>query len=83
MKEKIIDYDVLYHHILKALWYEGTFWEILKKCPKEIGDIQRVWDLHKLRNSLVHDIKNNSHHILEQKSKIYEQEINTLLRRVS
>jgi len=29
-KEKIIDYDKLYHKILLKAWYTGTFWDILK-----------------------------------------------------
>ena len=54
-KEKIIDYDKLYHKILIEMWYNWTFWDILKLEPNEIWNINKVWELHKLRNKLVHD----------------------------
>ena len=55
--EQIIEYDKIYHHILKSLGYRGSFWEILKRNPKEVKNLNEVWELHKLRNRLVHDLK--------------------------
>ena len=55
--EQIIEYDKIYHHILKSLGYRWSFWEILKRNPKEIKNINDVWEVHKLRNRLVHDLK--------------------------
>lgn len=78
-KEQIIDYDKLYHKILLALEYEGTFWEILKKEPNEIWDLDKVWELHKLRNKLVHDFDLLSPSILAKKSKEYEKQIKFIL----
>ena len=55
--EKIVQYDKIYHHILKSLGYRWSFGEILKRNPKEIRNLNEVWELHKLRNRLVHDLK--------------------------
>ena len=55
--EQIIEYDKIYHHILKSLGYRWSFGEILKRNPKEIKNINDVWEVHKLRNRLVHDLK--------------------------
>lgn len=79
-KEQIIDYDKLYHKILKWYGYEGTFWEILKQEPNEIWDIQKVWNLHKLRNKLVHEFDLLSVSILKKKVSEYEKELNYLMK---
>lgn len=78
-KTKIIDYDKLYHKILLEMWYEGNFWEILKLNPEEIKNINKIWELHKLRNKLVHDFDLLEEVILNRKSKEYKQEILKLL----
>ena len=75
-KEKLIDYDKLYHKILQKFWYNWTFWEILKTKPNEIWNLNKVWELHKLRNKLVHDVEEN----LFLKVKEYEKEIEIILK---
>ena len=82
-KTKIIDYDKIYHKILNDIGHEGTFWEILKKEPNEISDIQKVWRLHKLRNKLVHDFDLLEESVLNKRAKEYEKMINQLLDKVS
>jgi len=79
LKEIIVDYDKLYHKILLGLWYKWTFWEILKLKPKEIRDINKIWELHKLRNKLVHDFDLMSESMLKKKTIEYEKEINAVL----
>lgn len=79
-KEQIIDMDKLYHKFLQELWYEGTFWEILKLNPEEIPDINKIWELHKLRNKLVHDFDLLSEKVLKSKSAEYNKEINKLIK---
>lgn len=79
-KEKIVDMDKLYHKILLALWYEGTFWEILKMCPNEIWDLDKVWEIHKLRNKIVHDFDNHDEIFLKKKSVEYKKELEILLK---
>lgn len=78
-KTKIIDYDKLYHKILNELWYEGSFWDILKIKPEEISDLDKIWKLHKLRNKLVHDFDLLEEVILRKKSKEYETEIKKII----
>jgi len=79
-KEQIIDIDKLCHKILLEWWYEWSFWEILKKEPSEIWDLQKIWELHKIRNKLVHDFDLLSDSILKRRSKEYQNEIIKLLK---
>ena len=79
-KEKLIDLDKLYHLILKKIWYSWTFWEILKLKPREIVDINKVWELHKLRNKLVHDFDLISESSLKKKVLEYSHQIDKLLK---
>ena len=79
-KEKIVDYDKLYHQILKRFWYEWTFWEILKKKPNEISNLNKVWTLHKLRNTLVHEFDSSLKDGLSKRVKEYEKEIELILK---
>ena len=78
-KEKIIDFDKLYHQLLKWIWYKWTFWEILKLKAKEISNLNKIWELHKLRNKLVHDFDLLEESILEKRAWEYEKEIKRLL----
>lgn len=78
-KERIIDFDKFYHMFLKEISYEGSFWEILKKNPSEIWDIDKIWELHKLRNKLVHDFDEHTKSFLIKKAWEYEKEANKLL----
>ena len=79
-KEKLIDYDKLYHKILQQFWYTWTFWEILKTKPNEIWNLNKVWELHKLRNKLVHDVDEEIKENLFLKVKEYEKEIEIILK---
>lgn len=79
-KEKIIDYDKLYHKILIEMWYDGTFWDILKLEPNEIWNINKVWELHKLRNKLVHDFDLIDEKVLQKAENEYFREIFFLLK---
>jgi len=51
----------------------------LKLNPKEVIDINKIWELHKLRNKLVHDFDLISESMLRKKITEYEKEINALL----
>jgi hypothetical protein len=78
-REQIVDMDKLYHKILMALWYHGTFGEILKMEPNEVSNINTVWEIHKLRNNIVHDFDNHDEKYLRTKSIAYKREIERLL----
>ncbi len=82
-KEQIMDYDKLYHKILLELWYKWTFWEILKSKPKIIIDIQKIWELHKLRNKLAHELDIVDEKILYKNSLEYYNEIKKILNNIS
>lgn len=81
-KEEILDFDKLYHHILKEAWYEWSFWEILKKEPIVIDDLNLVWKLHKLRNKLAHDFDHIDEWTLRKNALLYKSEIQKLLQNV-
>ena len=78
-KEKFIDCDKLFHKIFLELWYEWSFWEILKQEPNEIWDLDKVWELHKIRNKLVHDFDDIGEKTLEHKLSDYKKEIKFIL----
>ena len=78
-KEKIMDIDKLYHKILITIWYNWSFWEILKQNPKKIKDINKIWDLHKLRNKLAHDFDKIDESVLYKKLCEYKTETQNLL----
>ncbi len=82
-KHQIIDFDKLYHRLLLEIWHEWNFWDILKSKPREIDNLNKVWELHKLRNKLVHDFDLLEEVILIKKAKEYERELVKLLRKVS
>lgn len=81
-KEQIIDIDKLFHKILLEAGYKGTFWEILKSEPSEISNLQNIWELHKLRNKLVHDFDLLSEKVLKNKALDYKREILWLLKNI-
>lgn len=82
-KEKIIDADKLYHKILQETWYIGDFWSILKQKPMIICDLDKIWELHKVRNKLVHDFDNYTETFLRDTSKEYIIQIEKLLKKIS
>jgi len=83
VKSKITDFDKLYHKILHEIWYKWTFGEILKQKPKEITNLNKIWEFHKMRNKLVHDFDIWEDIALKKISNEYEKEIKRLLQRVS
>jgi len=62
------------------MWYEWTFWDILKKEPNEIWNINKVWELHKLRNKLVHDFDLIDEVFLRRKEEEYFRELFFILK---
>jgi hypothetical protein len=51
----------------------------LKSKPQEITDINHIWELHKIRNKLAHDIADISENILNKKAMEFEKEVIVLL----
>jgi len=79
-KERIIEYDKIYHKILISFWYDWSFWDILKLYPNEIEDIDKIWELHKLRNKLVHEFDLITWSILKKKAQEYHNELIKLIK---
>ena len=75
----IMNYDKLLHHVLREFWYEGTLWEILKQNPSEISDINKIWELHKLRNKLAHDFDLLEETILRKNAREFFDQIKGLI----
>ena len=78
-EKQIVQYDKIYHNILKLIGYNGSFGEILKSNPKEINDINTVWKLHKTRNKLVHDMYTPDNKILLKEARNYKKITEQLL----
>jgi len=79
LKEQVVDLDKLYHKILQTSWYTWTFWEILKQKPSEIPNLNKIWELHKLRNKLVHELEPVSDKELQESAKKYIYEVKVLI----
>ncbi|EKE27376.1 MAG: hypothetical protein ACD_3C00216G0004 [uncultured bacterium (gcode 4)] len=78
--QRIIRYDSILSSILKDLGYMWSVWEQLKKKPFIIkGHIQTVWDLHKTRNRIAHDIGEIKEASLEKEASQYETILKNIL----
>lgn len=79
--KKIIIYDSIIWNILNNLWYKWTISEQLKKKPKEIKFyINEIWELHKIRNKIAHEIDNINEKFLKEKSNRYKEILLNILR---
>jgi len=82
-KEQIINLDIILHNILLDLGYKWTVWEILKQSPEYIVNINKIWEVHKIRNNLVHNLDNNySEKFLRLKLAEFVKEIKMLLKNI-
>jgi len=48
--------DKLFDHLLKLLGFTGSLGDKLKKCGSNFHDLNGLWDAHKTRNRIVHEI---------------------------
>lgn len=78
--ERIMHYDKILHHILRDYGYAGMVGDQLKAKPAVIIDLNAVWELHKLRNRLAHEMEAQSDGLLERKSKEFERVLQNLLK---
>ena len=78
-QHQILEIDKLYHKVIILAWYNWTFWEILKLNPKEITDINLIWELHKIRNKIAHDFDIMDQKTLLVKAKTYKKEVEKLI----
>ena len=79
--ERMIAYDKLLAHILEDLGYRGSVADKLKKRPKILtSSIQEIWRLHKIRNSIAHDLQTSFDETRDPES--FEQILRTILAKV-
>lgn len=52
----ILDADKLLDYVLKKRGYVGTLGEKLKKSEKCFSNINEIWNAHRLRNRVVHEV---------------------------
>ena len=52
----VLEGDKLLDLLLRKRGYRGTLGEKLKKAGRDFPHIQDLWDAHKLRNQLAHEL---------------------------
>ncbi len=58
LKNAVSEADKLLDYVLKAQGYAGqTLAERLKRAESKLSDKEAVWQAHKLRNALAHEVK--------------------------
>ena len=55
-KNDVLEADKLLDYVLGKYGYQGSLGEKLKKASKLFSDLNGVWEAHKLRNKLAHEI---------------------------
>lgn len=72
--KQIIQYDSMLSNILKELWYSWWLWEQLKKKPIILDwKLNSIWELHKLRNKVAHELWDINEYILKSSAMKYRQ----------
>lgn len=54
--QRVLHAEKVADAVLKALGYGGTFAEKLQKAHALLADIDAVWDAHRLRNTVAHEL---------------------------
>jgi hypothetical protein len=52
----LMNADKLLDHALKIMGYSGTLGDKLKKCGSFFHDLNGIWEAHKMRNQLAHEV---------------------------
>jgi hypothetical protein len=53
---RIIEAEKVIESALKEVGYEGTFADKLRKAGPRFSDVQGLWNAHKLRNRIAHEM---------------------------
>jgi hypothetical protein len=56
MHRKVLDAENVVDHALRALGYKGSFADKLKAAGPRFTDVQGLWNAHKLRNRIAHEM---------------------------
>ena len=54
-EKRLMEAEKVLHHALRSAGQEGSFGDILKRTGPRIGNLDAVWNAHKLRNRLAHE----------------------------
>lgn len=54
--QSILDADKLLSYLLEAKGYEGSVGEMLKKSESLFKNVNDIWEAHKMRNRIAHEI---------------------------
>lgn len=78
--KQIILFDSMLSNILKELWYEWWLWEQLRRKPTIIfKQLNPIWELHKLRNRIAHELWVINENLLKNSAARYKQIITEIL----
>ncbi len=53
---KVMEAEKVVDHAMKMLGYEGGFGDKLKRAGVRFSNVQAVWDAHKMRNRIAHEV---------------------------
>lgn len=53
---RIMEAEKIIEHALTTLGYRGTFADKLKAAGPRLSSVQSLWDAHKLRNRIAHEV---------------------------
>ncbi len=80
--QQIIEYDKILDRILWELWHTGTLAQKLQQYEKRNSLRQDLWDAHRERNKLVHEVGYQpSHDELSRHVIALEREVKRILKR--
>ena len=79
--ERMIACDKILSHILEDLGFHGTVADQLKQKPSILSrDLQEIWRLHKIRNTIAHELSSEFDEVGDPKS--FEKILRTLLLKI-
>lgn len=77
-KQGIMDADKLLDYALAKKGFVGTLGEKLKKAGSRFSDLNGVWQAHKLRNQIAHELKDINIVEARRALKFFKQGLNDL-----
>lgn len=77
-KQGVMDADKLLDYALAKKGFVGTLGEKLKKAGSRFSDLNGVWQAHRLRNQIAHELKDINIHEARRALKSFKQGLNDL-----
>ncbi len=80
--QQIIEYDKILDKILQELWYSGSLAQKLQQYQKKNVLPQSVWNAHRERNNIVHELNYRlPDDVLQRHVIALERQVNQILGR--